>query len=227
MARGAFAVGNYLHSATVPITAEPMSFSVWMYALAGFNGSVFTLGDTAAANDYWLGYCTAGGAVRLYTKDGGVSAYAEKAGYSATTWHHLAFVTASSTSRIVYLDGTPGAENTTDLTPAGVDSFSLGVKKVNAISTPANAYFADAGLYDVALSQAQVTALANGAEPAMIQRANLQAAWYCTPGDAGETDILGSYDLTEVGAVPHQTHPPIRRAKIATPDRFGFAGARL
>jgi len=213
MADGAFTVANYQSIGSTPITAPPFTVSCWVYALDTSSGTVFALTDTGSDTKYFLCYSAVGAEMRFYARHDAVSKYAARA-YSKLTWVHAAFVSSASNHRVVYVNGSAGTAETTDVVPAGIDSMSLGVKLVNSgPALPFNGYVADLAVYSEALDQAAITLLANGLEPVGVRRCALGAAWPLNEADGNALDNLNTYDLTESGTVPRQTHPTIERIR--------------
>jgi len=221
MARGEFGAANYLNASVVPVSAAPLTIAFWMYPLSAINQVPFSLARPSN-NDCFMCYMTSSNGLRFYVRQTDSVAQAVGPNYTTNAWQHVALVTGSSSSRYCYRSGTPGSEETTTKAPVLITQTTIGAWKHAVVAYPFDGYVAEVGIWDVALTTDEVAALAGGLEPAMIRRASLQATWRCTPGAAGEADPINSYDLTETGTVAHQTHPPIRRAKIATPGCFGF-----
>lgn len=95
------------------------------------------------------------------------------AGYSSATWQHFAGIWLSSTSRTVYLDGGNNATDTTSVSTTTVNVSGLGVLERQ---TPSNFFpgdLAEFGLWNVALTTDEITALSKGISPQMIRPQSL------------------------------------------------------
>lgn len=92
--------------------------------------------------------------------------------YSLQTWHHAAGRFAGAASRIAYLDGVPGTENTTSRATGGsLDNLIVGRGPggTHNASIPFNGRIAEAAVWDVALDTAEIAALARGYKPSQIR----------------------------------------------------------
>lgn len=118
-----------------------------------------------------------------------------------TNWHHAVFVTASATSRFVYLDGVKSTENTSSRTPtaASITAFFMGG---HTPSTPTLEFFGNiayAAVWSSALSDGNVASLYNsgaGALPNTVASGTLVAYWPLTSNTNPEPDDQASFDLT-------------------------------
>lgn len=118
--------------------------------------------------------------------------------YSASTWQHACAVFASTTSRSAYLNGGGKITNTTNVTIANaMNDFSIG-RTLNAGSSSNlyNGLIAHACMWSVALSDAEVAALAGGDHPLTVQRASIVEYVPLT----NSTVMLGTGTLTTNGS---------------------------
>lgn len=136
-----------------------------------------------------------------------------------TGFTHCAAVFASDASRIAYYNGLAATEETTSRTPTLPDTVSIGGHLYNT-STIARTWdgdVAEAAIYNVGLTAAEVAMLAAGYSPLMVRPEALVAYWPLVGRNSPETDIVGKYDLTLTGTTA-SPHPRIIRpsAKILT-----------
>lgn len=135
---------------------------------------------------------------------------------SAGTWHHCGGVFASATSRSVYLDGTK-VTNTNSCTPTGLDRL-LFCRNAADLQF-GNGRMAEAAVWDVALDDAEMTALAKGICPLLIRPASLVAYYPLVGNDSPEPDRWKNrYDLTLTNGPTKADHPRIYYP--ATPHVF-------
>jgi len=122
--------------------------------------------------------------------------------YSINTWHHVLAVFASDTSRTIYLDDA-GADTSVGAATyqVGMDRFTLGQAYTSGSPRYSfDGYIAEVGLWDVALSSANITSLAAGAVPSSVDAGNIVAYW---PLLTDTNDDINSFDLTKsAGANP-------------------------
>jgi hypothetical protein len=83
------------------------------------------------------------------------------AGYSANTWHHACGVVSSATSRTIYLDGANSATGTASITPSNLNVISIGRRPDGSFGLM-NGLIAEVGIWNVALTAAEIASLAKG-----------------------------------------------------------------
>jgi hypothetical protein len=123
---------------------------------------------------------TTGAAVQAVTSSGaGTNGGGSSTTHGSGTWHHAVARFASATSRIAYLDGVAGTENTTSRATGGaLDNLILGTGSGGTYNPdqPFNGRLAEVAVWDVALSVDEITALARGYRPSLIRPDKL--LWY-------------------------------------------------
>lgn len=205
------------------LTAAPLTMAARARAFQlGTTGEIIALRDKDNAlgtrNCFRL---VKGNANTCIAQTGGAAAAASGPSnllFRSGQWHHCAARFASATSRIGYLDGHPGTAETTSLTPASIDSAVIGAA-LTATSSVINVFDGDieeAAIWNVALDNAEIMALAMGAPPYKVRRSALVAYWPLGPsGGQLELDHWGVYPMTVTGAVNSAPSPFVRpKAKI-------------
>lgn len=210
------AATDYLvNASSSPVTgAGPWTMACWArpvsLAWPSSFGCPMNLARNAALH---LGRFTVGatGALTFQVYDGANGA-AAAGNMSAGAWGHLVGVKRSATNQQAYLNGTGGSVNTTSVTPI-FDRISVGICRYTGTSViyPWNGGVAWPAVWNVALSDAEITALARGAHPYTIRPQNL--VWFAPlhGGTAGDIDVIGGLNLTEVGAVTEGESPLVAR----------------
>lgn len=96
-------------------------------------------------------------------------------GFSLQTWHHACGVFVNNSERHAYIDG--GSKGS-DLNAAGVvsnhDRTAVGAARDSTPTNYASAAIAEAAIWDVALTDAEVAALARGINARYLRVANLK-----------------------------------------------------
>lgn len=143
-------------------------------------------------------------------------------GYSADTWHHGCAVFASATSRAAYLDGGNKGTNATNHLPSGVNRSFVGTRILSGTRAFfLNGMVAEAGIWDIALSDAEVAALATGLSPLLVRPESLVAYWPLWGSSDPEIDRVGGLGLAVTGATadahPRVFNPP--SGKIFLPQQ--------
>ena len=192
-----FSVGSAL------VSGPPLTMSIWFYGDVnqGIN-RLMNITDTAVTKQYIRMLvnlddlqCTA-----ISASEGNATTTGDKV--SEGTWHHLACVFESSTMRRAYVDGVQEATNTTNLTPTGLDTTSVGALVRTGVNDETDGRIVDAALWDAVLGADEIAALAGGVVPAHIRPGSLVGYWPLREPDA-TSDALdvsgGGNTLTSSG----------------------------
>ena len=151
---------------------------------------------------------TSGDPLYLEARAGGTSSYARTTtGYSINTWHHSCAVVASATDRRVFIDGGSKDTETVTRNPT-ITTTAIGVNLHGG--TAYNGMvgaMAEAAIWDVALTDAEVAIVASGISPLLMRPNDLVAYWPIIGRTSPEIDIFGGYDMSITGgsmaAAPH------------------------
>jgi hypothetical protein len=175
------------------------------------------IGRLGTLEGWWL-YQNASELVSFRTYDGGGNSIASAGTVSLNTWSHVAGVSVSATSRYAYLHGSPGPENTGNRSPASVDGIRIACRPdtFNRFT----GFVAEFGVWNAALTNAEVAKLARGYSPLLVRPQNLRH--YMPFVDGADMDIVGRLKLMPTGAPGLTGHPPIiypfeRRRIVAAP----------
>lgn len=199
-----------LVNAGAPVTAYPLTMACWFRASEALNNKyLISIGDSAALS--WFGLeATSSETVQAEAADAGLVRTATATGnFSIDTWTHAAAVFASSTSRSAYRDGTNKATDTYNWIPTGLDKVSIGVRNSSAYENYFSGDIAEAAIWDVALTDAEIAMLAKGASPVMVRPASLVSYWPLIGRESPEPDRVGGYNLTLTNAPIAAAHPRI------------------
>jgi hypothetical protein len=192
---------DYIETASAIVTTAPVTLAGWFNSdSATANQTIVSITNTGGQERFVL---TAAGAVtgdpvRATTVAGNNGSSADSAtGYSANTWHHAAGVFASSTSRIAYIDGVGGTAETTSRTPGTMNTTRIGVTVGGGSRTGyMNGRLAEIAIWNVALNDDEIMALAKGYRPSLIRPASLRLY---VPVVRDILDIRGGVTLTTNG----------------------------
>ena len=195
----------------------PMTMCCWVRPVATMvNGIAFGMhytGDTSAESARIQ--TRSGGAARAEHRDGTTAAVAETTALiTAGSWHHVAAVFASTSSRTIYLDGANSVNNTTSATNTmNTDYLIVGRGRVSTgFTSPAyNGDISHCAIWNVALNAEEIAAIASGVCPTNIRPQNLI---YYAPLEgvaSPENNVWragGTYNLTLDNAPVHAGNPP-------------------
>lgn len=207
-------------SGTPPVLGYPCTVSVWgQTAAVGSQDRLVHLGRSDGTSvDAFVLRLLATGALQVTV----LAATTPEASNATTTnvisdtgWHHYGGIFASSTSRTAYLDGDAANKgtNTGSRTPtANFAKYRLGTAM--DLAEDWNGRIAHVAVWSVALSEANIQALAAGANPLTIENANL--VWYCPTlvDESPMQDRIASLDLTLGNNAVYSSDNPTVDAEI-------------
>lgn len=222
MARGTFSTSNYLVG-TISALNAPITVSCWMKLSSG-SGDRDPCGLGASGNTHYAVLQVNGSGNSLWSL-AGVSAFGFTTGTSNVVtgnWVHLLGVSSSTANHKVYVNGSQeGSTSTTNVGAMTLNRAAVGVLYYN--TSPLQGfpgYVAEYGVWNVALSDAEIAALAKGYSPMMIRPQSLQHYWplggIYSNSSSGEFGIRGGTTLSETGTVGTTDHPP----KIIYPSSY-------
>lgn len=181
----------------VGITAVPLTMACWFNAdNVTADGTLMSANSASSQSGHMLlvGGGTAGDPIRARSRTGAGQVFADTStSYTASTWHHACGVWVSATSRFSYLNGGGAVENTTSRDQA-FDTVHFGVRGDDLV--PYDGQIAEAGLWNVALTAAEIASLAAGFCPLLIRPASLVSYWPLIGTFTTEIDLKGTSPLT-------------------------------
>jgi hypothetical protein len=213
--------------ASSAITAAPVTIVAWVRltavgtvgrVIAGVNNSA----SASARNAFQLVMNTTE-TILARTGDGASFNSSETAGtLTAGAWAHAGAVFASATSRTAYLDGTAATPDTNSRVPSGINQTTIGLTSHSSgtLANPWNGEIAEVGIWDVALGDAEMKALAKGISPLLIRPASLVYYWPILGKYNPEIDRISGGALTVTGTTQAAAHPRIMYPRVDTPARM-------
>lgn len=223
---------QYLAKSSSPVTDTPMTVAAWVITGGGAAGNhaIVTVGNSTGAHRFVLYLDSATTHYLCYFFNNGATTFGQSSADTTaplSTRIHLAGVAASHTSRYTYLNGTPGAESTTDIgSVSGVDRLTIGAGIASgSVENPLDGTIYEVGVWNVALTAAEIASLAAGVSPLLVRPESLVS--YCPVWGRSdpEPDLIdgGGYALTNAPA--YATHGrvlyPRRSRAIYVPSAAG------
>jgi hypothetical protein len=199
---------QYLSTASSPVSGSPMTIAAWMRATATGGARAIAVGVNGGAhrNQLTATYGTFGlQATSVGT--GGVVASNGTAAISSGTLVHGCAVFTSQSSRTLYIDGTAQPTDTANVgTQITADAISIG----SGWSTTLGAYYsgdiAEAGVWNVALTAAEVASLAKGFA---CDRVRPQSLVFYAPLIRDLHDLAGGRTITNNNTATVSNHPRV------------------
>jgi hypothetical protein len=208
---------QYLEVDSTPLTQVPATLACWFRSDdITLTQALISLADKDDDNDrltLFAGGGTAGDPVIAQTTNqlGSTAAAVSSTGYSADVWHHACGVFAANNDRRAFIDGGSKGTNTTtrSMVSGQIDRVSIGRLGSLTVGNYMSGRIAQAAIWNVALSDAEVAALARGIAPPYIQPAALIAYWPAWGTHSPEIDLTtGNRQLVVSGAVS-ANHAPV------------------
>jgi hypothetical protein len=207
-----------LNVTTTPlITAYPFSVSLLFKPVSAVAGTLISATD--ATGGFWSITTEADGSVSIeLDADGSGATALPNSGatvLSNGTTYRLTAVFTSATDRSLYVNTDVFTDATSETYPATLDDVSigsLGVTLAGARSSYADGEIADVGIWEVALTAAEVAALSAGYSADTVRPAKLVNYWPLIGFADPEIDVYGKQDLTVTGATKAD-HPRLMKVR--------------
>jgi hypothetical protein len=223
MARKFVSASNQTASAAFPSIAYPYTVAHWfnITTLSGSNQSMFGLYPSGSTTLNNVGTAINGAAnkAQIFVSDSGGSFDAIDIGsaLSAGTWHHIAHAGILDNSRIGYLDGS-GTPTSVARALGTQNTFQIGGFEGGAGNL--DGLIAELAIWNVALTQGEVSALAAGVQAYRVRRSSLVGYWPFFGLTSPEPDLSGgARNITLANSPAKANHAP---TTLWTPKRPSF-----
>lgn len=208
----AFSNGSsrYLSTTSAPVAAMPLTMACWHRpSQTAAARAILSLSTTGGTGRFQISQLVSpAGTTASSITDGGtaIEAVATKTIIS-NTWYHSAAVFVSSTSRFAYIDGTETANTTSNAGPNSPNIFLIG-SRIGSGSF--GAYFdgdiAEVGIWNVALTAAEIASLAKGMTCDKVRPQNLV---FYAPLVRDLIDAKGGRTITNNNSATVAAHPRV------------------
>ena len=163
---------DFLELGSAPVTAVPLTLACWYNVPASRLETLISLGVSGGTHRFRLYLNTVSTLAAETTATG--SAPAQMAHAGTNRWNHGAAVIESAGSRYAFADGTKSAQNTGGQTPTGINRLHIGSRIVSGVNGGfLDGQIADVCVWNVALADEEVAALAKGISPRRIRPQSL------------------------------------------------------
>lgn len=207
----ATASSQYLELAAAPVTAVPLSISLWFNTANVSNvDSLFTIQD-GNGNDQFLLYY-GGNDFVVMTIQGSTLVSATRAITGLTNqWVHVCGVYSAINNRQAWVNGVSGGANinTGTATPnaANIDTVRVNVRYyAGSLGSYGNANIAEIAVYNTALGEDEIVMLSKGFSASLVKPQNLV---YYAPLIRDLGDIRGGLIHTNNNGATVSAHPKI------------------
>src|SRR3990167_11535257 len=164
---------HYLSNANAVVTVPPFTMACWFNSdLITIAQRLISIGDTAGtADEHWLEAAgdIAGDPVGAASRKTNTVRAASTTGYTAGTWRHACGVWATDADRRAYIDGGSKSTDTSTRAPVGLDSTYIGAGARSSPVDLMDGRIAEVGIWNAALTDGEVAALARGVCPRYVR----------------------------------------------------------
>jgi hypothetical protein len=202
------------------VTAPPFSMAIW-FRCTGTSYGVMSIGLDSNDHHHSLLLTGAGTVLAMTQRDEDWNNYAtSSATFTADVWQHACGTWASTAERHVYLNGGNKGDNSNSCTNPTVQDIAL-AERVDQYSDKFTGDLAEAAIWNVVLTDAEVAILGAGYSPLFVRPQSLVAYWPLIRDP--DIDIVGRNSLTPintpgVSAHPRILHPAVPSLGIAAPS---------
>lgn len=219
MSRSGWSTSNFLRLGSGVLTAAPLSISAWFNtSITGASQRIVGLWNSAGVgvlDSCFSLHIAVGNTVSAATADAtSAAASATSTTISANVWNHGAAVFTSSTSRASYLNGGGKGTNATSKVPIGINRTSIGVddhsSPTNPFAPAGTGMIAEVGIWNIALSDADVLTLSKGVSPLLVHSEALVAYWPLVGNNSPENNLKSNTATLAIqGALTKAVHPRV------------------
>ncbi|QDP48630.1 MAG: putative concanavalin A-like lectin/glucanases superfamily protein [Prokaryotic dsDNA virus sp.] len=197
---------DYYEKSSPSITDYPITMACWVKpdSISDWDGLI-AIGKSGVANHFIGLSLKTDATVRALSRAAGGAKDSGVGSYTAGNWHHAAGVWASDSSRIAYLDGTAGTEETTARQPSGINRLVIGEWAGNQ-GRPLDGFIAEVAIWNVALTASEIAILADGFTANQVRPHSL-ISYY--PMVRDYIDVMGNNLVTPNNTVVYGDHTRI------------------
>jgi len=208
-------------SPIISLTSAPLTLACWVNPNSiTAHDACITIGSSSA-NQLFALNLRANKKVTMEVRDSSGGSWASSTGlYRASAWQHVAGVCTSTVSRQAFLDGVGGTVNTTSRTPSSVDRIRIG-EWSSTWSRPFDGMIAECAIWNVALSDGDIQAMASGLTPTLIRPDSL-VSYY--PLVRNYIDEFGVQEVTPNNTVVWANEHPIAVEDAPSTHRSAWGG---
>lgn len=204
------ATTEYLEVASSAVSGYPLTLAGWFYSDdAAAEQVIVSVADSATSANYHVLVAHGGlGGDPVTARSRAANGTAQSStGYSINTWHHACGVFTAADDRAAFIDGGSKGTDATSSADTGFDAMSIGRVGDSSPSDYFSGRIAEVGIWDVALSDAEVAVLGAGYSPLFVRPQNLVAYWSLIRDE--DQDRVGGFDMTAFNTPTIATHAPV------------------
>jgi hypothetical protein len=204
----AAASSQHLTTASAPVSSHPCTLSCWFYSNTLTNCALVTVETTSGNLTLMNIGANDNGTARanIYQNASGAT-FDTTASFSNQTWNHIACAFSSATSRTLYLNGGNSVTNTTSVTTSSLVRAAISGRYFSgSTSAFANGRIAEVGIWNAALTAAEIASLADGMT---CDKVRPQSLVFYAPLVRNLQDVRGGRTITNNNTATVANHPRV------------------
>jgi hypothetical protein len=203
-----FAAANTqtLSAASSPLGGNvyPYTLACWFYQTTLATGLLLTM-NPAAGNYAGIAILTGGNVRALFSAEGGQTDTSTTA--TANTWNHACGVFSSANSRTAYLNAGGATTNTANVSASNFTEVLIGARRLSGtVGTFYTGLIAECGIWNVALTAAEIASLADGMT---CDKVRPQSLVFYAPLVRDLQDVRGGLTITNNNSATVANHPRV------------------
>jgi hypothetical protein len=212
---------SYHLTTTTPVTAVPLTMACWFNADSNtIVDSLMSIADSATDSEMWRLAVSGTSTVRVGAKAAGLNTYVSTtATFSAAVWNHACATFETTELRNIYLNGENKISGSQLRATTGLDRIGIALTCGLTITELFSGLIAEAAIWNVALTDAEVAQLGKGYSPLLVRPDGLV---FYAPLVRNVQDVIGGLTLTATGSPTVVAHP---RIIYPARKRFSFPTA--
>jgi hypothetical protein len=202
-----------LTTSSTPASGTPYTMACWFKSdtVGGVNtangGALVCLNQSSNSSFQFLVLFNSQVGINSANSAGAqVGFLAATANFTTNVWGHAAGVFESSTSRSIFFNGGNKATQTLSSTPSAFNQITIGARRSPSIGIYHDGLIAEAGIWDVALTDAEVGSLAKGMTCDKVRPQNLV---FYAPLVRDLQDVRGGLTITNNNTATVAAHPRV------------------
>jgi hypothetical protein len=204
------ASSQYLSVDSAPATTAPLTIAAWFFPTANAAGTICSIGVTSGTNRQQIFYDPEVLARRRFAANSVDNSGQSEASVDNTitlnAWQHGAGVFTSATERRAYYNGSAGTVNTVSRIPSGLDTITIGGRWNTTLGSLQTGRTAEVGIWNAALTAAEIASLAKGMTPDKIRP---QSLVFYAPLVRDLIDVRGGLTITNNNSATVAAHPRV------------------
>jgi hypothetical protein len=203
------ASNQYLVTSSAPVTGTPLTMACWAVKDTGGPTArcLLSLGNSTdgnvrfniLSNDSFL-------VLAAVTNSAGTGGSSQTGTPATGTSFHAAGVFSSSVFRLAYANGVAGTANTNNVTPTGIDRIGIGARVRSGIDLYHDGLIAEVGIWDAALTAAEIASLAAGVTCDKVRPQSLR---FYAPLIRDLQDVRDGLTITNTNSATVADHPRV------------------